>query len=116
MREGNTLGPVRVGAIEIAGTGVVGMEEIETIGTTKIGAKSMVETSATSAVGEVVVGISVSAVTPGSSKVFAIRRMDMQNKGRPQQSCDTNIYMYEKEITKTKTKNKKKQKKMGGKN
>ena len=93
MKEGNTPGAVRVGAIEIAGIGVVGMAEIETVGTTEIGAKSIAETSATSAAGEVVVGISMSSVTPDSSKVFAIGRMDMQNKGRPQQRSDTNIYV-----------------------
>ena len=42
----------------------------------------MAETSAIGVAREVAVGISVSTATPGSSKVFAIRRMDMQNKGR----------------------------------
>ena len=99
MREGNTLGPIRVGAMEIARIGAVGMVEINTVGTTEIGAESMAETCATGAAGEVATGISVSAATPGSSKVSTIRRMDMQNKGRPQQRSDTDIYMYEKEIT-----------------
>ena len=93
MREGNTPGLVRVGAVEIARTGAVGMAEIDTIGMIEIGAESMAKMGATGAAGEVVVGIFVSATTPGSSKVSTIRRMDMQNKGRPQQRSDTNIYV-----------------------
>ena len=93
MREGNTPGPIRVGAMEIAGIGAMGMAEINIVGTTKIGAESMAEMCATGAAGEVAKGISVSAATPGSSKVSTIRRMDMQNKGRPQQRSDTDIYI-----------------------
>ena len=69
--------------MEIAGTGVVGV--------TEIGAENMAETGATRAAGEVAVGIFVSVVTPGSSKVSVIREMDMQDKGKPQQRGDTNI-------------------------
>ena len=78
------LGPVRVGAVE-AGTGVVGMAET--------GAKGMVETGVTGATREVVVGISVSAATPGSSKVSAVKGRDMQNKGRSQQRGDIDTYV-----------------------
>ena len=48
----------------------------------KTGTEGMAEMSAIGAGREVAVGISVSIATPGFSKVFAIRRMDMQNKGR----------------------------------
>jgi len=85
--------------VEIAGTGAVGMTETDTVGTAETdtvgtvetGVEGMVETGAT--VGEVVVGISVSAATPYSSKVSAIRGMDMQNKGRPQQRGDIDTYV-----------------------
>ena len=79
------LGPVKVGVVEIAGTGVVGMA--------KIGAKGMAEMGATGATREVAVGISVSAATPGSLKVSAVRGRDMQNKGRPQQRGDIDTYV-----------------------
>ena len=79
------LGPVRVGAVKIAGIGVVGMVEI--------GAEGMVEMGATGAAREVVVGIFVFAATPGSSKVSAVRGRDMQNKGRMQQRGDTDTYV-----------------------
>ena len=79
------LGPVRVGAVEIAGIGVVGM--------TETGAKGMAEMGATGATREVVVGIFVFAATPGSSKVFTVRGRDMQNKGRPQQRGDIDTYV-----------------------
>ena len=46
------------------------------------GTEGMAETNAIGVAREVAVGISVSTATPGSSKVFAIRRTDMQNKGR----------------------------------
>ena len=75
------LGPVRVGAVEIAGIGAMGMTEIDTVGTAKTGAKGMAETSVTSATREVAISI------------FAIRGMDMQNKGRPQQKGDTDTYV-----------------------
>ena len=71
------LGPVKVGVMEIVGTGVVGMAE----------------TGATGATGEVAVGISVSVATPGSSKVTVVRGRDMQNKGRPQQRGDVDTYV-----------------------
>ena len=61
--------------MEMVGIGVVGMAETDTVGTA--------ETGVTCVVGEVAIGISVSAATPGSSRVPAIRRMDMQNKGKP---------------------------------
>ena len=102
MRERNILGPVRVGAVEIAG-GVVGMIETDIVGTAETGAEGMAETGATGATGEVVVGISVSVATPGSSKVSAIKGMDIQNKGRPQQRV-TQTHMYKNEITKKKKK------------
>ena len=79
------LGLVKVGAVEIAGTGVVGMAET--------GAEGMAETGVTGATGEVAVGIFVSAATPGSSKVAAVRGRDMQNKGRPQQRGDIDTYV-----------------------
>ena len=66
MRKRKTPGPVRIGAVEIARTGV----------------ENMAETGVTDAAGEVAVGISVFIATLGSSKVSAIGGMDMQNKGR----------------------------------
>ena len=84
-RERNIQRPIRVGAVEIARTGAVGIAETSVEG--------MAETGATGAAGEVAVGISVSAVTPGSSKISTIRGMDMQNKGRPQQRGDTETYV-----------------------
>ena len=77
--------------MEIAGIGVVGTTETDTIGTTETGAENMAETSAISAVIEVAVGIFVSSTTLGSSKVSVIRQMDMKDNGRPQQRGDTNI-------------------------
>ena len=93
MRKRNISGPVRVGAAEIAGTGAMGMTETDTVGTAETGAEGMAKMGVASAAGEVVVGISMSAATPDSSKVFAIRGMDMQNKGRPQQRGDTDTYV-----------------------
>lgn len=93
MRERNIPVPVRVGAMEIAGTGAMGMTETDTVGTAETGAEGMAKIGVTSAAGEVVVGISVSTATPDSSKVSAIRGMDMQNKGRPQQRGDIDTYV-----------------------
>lgn len=56
------------------------------------GTEGMAKTGATGAAREVAVGIFVSTATPGSSKVSAIKRRDMQNKGRSQRRGDTNIY------------------------
>ena len=93
MRERNTPGLVRVGAVEIARISVVGMTETNIVGTAETGAEGTARIGDTGAAGEVVVGISMFAATPGSSKVSTIRGMDMQNKGRPQQRGDTNTYV-----------------------
>ena len=93
IRERNTLGLVRVGAVEMAGIGAVGVTETDVVGTAETSAENMVETGATGATREVAVGISVSAPTPGSSKVSAIIGMDMQNEGRPQQRSNTDVYV-----------------------
>jgi len=85
MRERKIQGPIRVGAVEIAGTGAVGIAETSVEG--------MAEMVAPGTAGEVAVGISVSAATPGSSKISSIRGMDMQNKGRPQQRGDIDTYV-----------------------
>ena len=90
LGETNKPGPVRVGAVEIAGTGVAGV--------TETGVEIMAETGVTGVAGEVAVGISMFAATPGSSKVFAIRGMDTQDKGRPQQKGVTQIHMYKEQI------------------
>ena len=82
MKERNTPGPAKVRAEEIEGTGAGGKRETGAECMAETGTEGMAETSAIGVAREVVVGISVSTVTPGSSKVFAIRRMDMQNKGR----------------------------------
>ena len=90
MRKRKTPGPVRIGAVEIARTGVGRVVETDTVGTAKTdtvdmvetGVENMAETGVTGAAGEVAVGISVFVATLGSSKVSAIRGMDMQNKGR----------------------------------
>ena len=83
MRERNTPRLVRVEAVEIAGIGTMGVTETDAVGTVETGAENTAKTSATGVAGEVAVGIFVSVATPGSSKVSAIREMDMQNKGRP---------------------------------
>ena len=91
MRERNTPGLIRVGDMEMAGIGAMGVTEIDAVGTTEtnivgtaeIGAEGTTRIGDTGAAGEVVVGISMFAATPGSSKVSAIRGMDMQNEGRP---------------------------------
>ena len=83
LRKRNTLGPVRTGAVEMAKT--------DTVGTIEIGAENTAKTGATGAVGEMAVGISVSATTSSSSKVSAIRGIYIQNKGRPHQRGDTDI-------------------------
>ena len=93
MRKRNTLGPVRTRAMEIAETDNVGTIEIDTVGTAETGAKNTTEMDATGVAGEVAVGISMSATSPGSSKVSTIRGIDMKNKGRPHQRDDTDIYV-----------------------
>ena len=93
MRERNTPGLVRVGAMEIAGISAVGMIETDTVCTAETSAEGTTRIGDTGAVGEVVVGISMFAATSGSSKVSAIRGMDMQNEGRPQQRGDTDTYV-----------------------
>ena len=55
MRERNTLGLVKLGAMEMARTGVVGVTETDAIGTVEIGAENMAETGAIGAAGEVAV-------------------------------------------------------------
>ena len=82
MKERNTPGPAKVRAGEIEGTGAGGKRETSAECMAETGTEGMAETSAIGVAREVAVGISVSTATPGSSKVFAIRRMDMQNKGR----------------------------------
>ena len=71
----------------------MGMIEIDTVGTAETGAEGMAEIGDTSTAGEVVVGIYVSVATPGSLKVSAIRGMDMQSEGRPQQRGDTDTFV-----------------------
>ena len=82
MKERNTPGPAKVRAGEIKGTGAGGKRETGAECMAETGTEGMAETSTIGVAREVAVGISVSTATPGSSKVFAIRRMDMQNKGR----------------------------------
>ena len=96
--ERNTLGPIRVGAVEIAATGVARVTETDTVGTAEISAENMAKTGATGVARKVAVGISVSTATPGSLKVSAIRGMDTQDKGRPQQKGVTQIHMYKEQI------------------
>ena len=55
MRERNTLGLVKVEAMEMARIGVVGVTETDAIGTVEIGAENMAETGAIGAAGEVAV-------------------------------------------------------------
>ena len=74
----------------------MGIVETDTVGTIETSVENMAKTAATGAAGEVAVGIFVSATTLGSSKVSAIRGIDMQNKGRPHQRV-TQIYMYKEE-------------------
>ena len=79
--------------MEIAGISAVGMIETDTVGTAETSAEGTARIGDTGAAGEVVVGISMFAATSGSSKVSAIRGMDMQNEGRPQQRDDTDTYV-----------------------
>ena len=79
--------------MEIAGISAVGMIETDTVGTAETSVEGTTRIGDTGAVGEVVVGISMFAATSGSSKVSAIRGMDMQNEGRPQQRGDTDTYV-----------------------
>ena len=79
--------------MEIAGISAVGMIETDTVGTAETSAEGTTRIGDTGAAGEVVVGISMFAATSGSSKVSAIRGMDMQNEGRPQQRGDTDTYV-----------------------
>ena len=92
--ERNTPRPVRVGAVEIAGTGVAGVTETDTVGMTETGVESMEKTGVIGVAGEVAVGISMFVATLGSSKVFAIRGINTQDKGRLQQKGMTQIHMY----------------------
>ena len=59
MRERNTPGLVRVGAMEIAGISAVGMIETDTVGTAETSAEGTARIGDTGAAGEVVVGIYV---------------------------------------------------------
>ena len=79
--------------MEIAGISAVGMIETDTVGTAETSVEGTARIGDTGAAGEVVVGISMFAATSGSSKVSAIRGMDMQNEGRPQQRGDTDTYV-----------------------
>ena len=92
--ERNTPRPVRVGVVEIAGTGVAGVTETDTVGMTETGVESMAKTGVIGVAGEVAVGISMFVATLGSSKVFAIRGINTQDKGRLQQKGMTQIHMY----------------------
>jgi len=92
IKERNIPRPVRVGAMKIAGTGAVGMTEADTVSIAETSAKGMVKMGAIGAVGAAI-GIFVSTATPGSPKVSAIKGMDKQNKGRPQQRGDTDTYV-----------------------
>ena len=96
--ERNTLGPIRVGAVEIARTGLARVTETDTVGTAETSAENMAKTGATGVAREVAVGISVSTATLGSLKVSAIRGMDTQDKERPQQKGVTQIHMYKEQI------------------
>ena len=60
----------------------MGMAEIGTVGMTRTGAVGMVEIGTVGVAGEVAVGIAVSATTSGSSKVFVIKRIYIQNEWR----------------------------------
>ena len=77
------------------GVGTIGTTEIGTIGTVEIDAKGIteadpkgvVETGAASVAEEVTVGIIMPAATSSSSKVFVIRRIDIQNQWRLHQEA-----------------------------
>ena len=66
--------------VGIAEAGTVGMIEEGVEGTIEIDTVDMAETGAAGVVGEGVVGIAVSAAISGSSRIFVIKRMNMQNK------------------------------------
>ena len=83
-------GMADVGAVRVAETGAVVVEETRMADACAAG---MAETGAVGVVGEVAIGIPVSATTFGSLKVSAIRKMNVLSKGKPQQEGDTSIYM-----------------------
>ena len=72
------------------GVGTIGTTEIGTIGTVETDAKGITETDpkgvaetgAASVAEEVTVGIIMPVATSSSSKVFVIRRIDIQNQWR----------------------------------
>ena len=72
-----------MGVTSAVGTGVVGTVEVGTADMAEMGVKCMA--------GGVAVGIAMSAATSSSLKVSAIRRTDIQNKGRLHQKV---IYIY----------------------
>ena len=74
-----------MGVTSAVGTGVVGTVEVGTADMAEMGVKCMA--------GGVAVGIAMSAATSSSLKVSAIRRTDIQNKGRLHQKV-IYIYMY----------------------
>ena len=76
------MGMAEIGIVGTAGTSAVRMAKIGIVGTAKTGAEGMAKTSAAGAAREVAVGIAVSVATSGSSKVSAIRRIDIQNEWR----------------------------------
>lgn len=50
------------------------------IGMAELGAEGMVEIGTAGVAGGMTIGIAVSTATSGLSKVFAIKRIDMQNE------------------------------------
>ena len=83
-------GMVDAGIVKVAEIGAIAMTETRMA---DAGVAGMAETSVIGVVGEVVIGIPISAATSGSLKVSAIRRMNILSKRKPQQEGDTSIYM-----------------------
>ena len=78
--KGNIPGAVEIGTMGVAKTSVVDVAEAGAATVSEIGAMGMAETSAAGVAGMGAVGIEMSAIVSGSSGIFVIRRMNMQNK------------------------------------
>ena len=82
---GDSLGPMRMGALGMAETGTEGTAETGTVG--------MAETGAMGVAGAAAKGIPTFAVAPGPSKVSAKHGNRHINKERLQQRGDTSTYV-----------------------
>ena len=76
------MGTTETGAEGIAEIGAEGIVETGAEGIAEMGAEGVAETGVVGAAGGVTVGIAIPVATSGFSKVFVIRKIDIQNEWR----------------------------------